>query len=492
MDMHAHDALPHDIVPSVATADDEEVLQSIADVFHEGTEAVAPWEVEKSTPEELPSFEDSLDFLAALELDTPPPSDNGLFSLISPAFTGNPLPWTPVPCAPWPPGIVKSPPTSLSMDTSAPMPSNSTRMKRGRANKREELLYLRSTVSELEEKLSELQEKHAEKEEPTPDDLLIKSVWADVATRQHEQRRSAEEENAKLKMMLEEQIKVAKALEQLLRKRNNLELLSTSSTSSSGKRARIFSGKCPLDHDSILDELQGGLTHMYTQVDAMMADPRFKTSSTKTLRDIQLRSEASVGASVEIVESRVLPFDFRVTADAFWTIMLRRKHHTLLRKTYTEKIYTSTSDTLAKSFEGQLEFPRASADFRSIIVQKMFAEKNRFVFVGHMLSEPRRVLEKPMRGALMRHRGWSVIQPGPSPNTTLMQSYHVSTPELYEAVPDQRSMVGALTNFILVTVEVHLDLDIQELENHLLQNKKEVKEEEEDDKKIKMERTEDL
>lgn len=53
---------------------------------------------------------------------------------------------------------------------------------------------------------------------------LSSSVWEDIATRQYKERRRAELENIRLKLILEGQIKMAKALEKILKKRTSLRV----------------------------------------------------------------------------------------------------------------------------------------------------------------------------------------------------------------------------------------------------------------------------
>lgn len=49
----------------------------------------------------------------------------------------------------------------------------------------------------------------------------LAAVWGDMAQRQALERQKAERENVRLKLVLEKQIKVAKSLERILRKRQN-------------------------------------------------------------------------------------------------------------------------------------------------------------------------------------------------------------------------------------------------------------------------------
>lgn len=132
---------------------------------------------------------------------------------------------------------------------------------RARDERKEELIYLRKTVLEMEERLSKLKKNTgdaggASSSAPpfSPNSSssstasssgssegetvamttaqaqarsaaqLSNSVWEDIATRQYKERRRAELENIRLKLILEGQIKMAKSLEKILKKRTSLRV----------------------------------------------------------------------------------------------------------------------------------------------------------------------------------------------------------------------------------------------------------------------------
>lgn len=93
---------------------------------------------------------------------------------------------------------------------------------------REELLYLRVKVKEMESSLAELKSKETRSRSPgsqlavngktnaSEGSSLLASVWESLANRQYKDRERAEQENRKLKSTLEGQIKLAKCLEKIL------------------------------------------------------------------------------------------------------------------------------------------------------------------------------------------------------------------------------------------------------------------------------------
>lgn len=133
---------------------------------------------------------------------------------------------------------------------------------RARDERREELLYLRTKVVEMESQLEELKKCSDSSKKisrpascssivtagiikPLPSSAASRrvfdssvpllrgriqpsgSIWEDVAVRQYAERQKAELENIRLRTLLEGQIKVAKGLERLLNKRSNNQVRET-------------------------------------------------------------------------------------------------------------------------------------------------------------------------------------------------------------------------------------------------------------------------
>lgn len=133
---------------------------------------------------------------------------------------------------------------------------------RARDERKDELLYLRTKVREMEDELEELRKTgqcqtavaktlhaHAMRAvDPVrtlPRDWMKTSwshstVWKELASRQYAERHKAELENIRLKMILEAQIKVAKSLERLLQKRPNMQVTITVRLGFSVRRAIVM------------------------------------------------------------------------------------------------------------------------------------------------------------------------------------------------------------------------------------------------------------
>lgn len=97
---------------------------------------------------------------------------------------------------------------------------------------KQELEYLRREIVELEEQLA-----RAKSAPAAPRDALLvgqrrgtTSLWERLANRQKEERRKAEIENEKLREMLDGQLRIARSLEKVLRKRAATTSVSTFGT----------------------------------------------------------------------------------------------------------------------------------------------------------------------------------------------------------------------------------------------------------------------
>lgn len=132
---------------------------------------------------------------------------------------------------------------------------------RARDERRQELVYLRKKVREMEAQLEELKQQPKAKRlrpetppkrssapasvssststSPTSSSASSQSsdalaaVWGDMAKRQLLERQQAERENVRLKLILERQLKMARSLEKILKNRHNNQVLVLYRSSSS-------------------------------------------------------------------------------------------------------------------------------------------------------------------------------------------------------------------------------------------------------------------
>ncbi|KAJ0394570.1 hypothetical protein P43SY_004726 [Pythium insidiosum] len=325
-------------------------------------------------------------------------------------------------------------------------------------------------VQELESQLADLQERtHAvvpKSNKLDPREEHFKELWATMAKRQFEQRQQAELENAKLREMLQDQIRAAKSLEKLLRKQNNVELKSPKAAVISGVRS--LKDASALDKDYIREDLLASLESQYRQLGSVLSDPRMLPGSAP-LRDIAVRSNPVTGTFVEMVDTRVLPFKIHLSAEAVWRHMASDQLARI--ESMHEDVVEVTQDTIQKAFFGSMDVGSARGSVRGKVVFRRFTEATRVVLVWCALADPLEIGDISMNGILMRHMGWTVLEElSGRTSATLIRSYQVATPMFLDGdVVTHAQKVGALTTFSLHAIKIRLDTDQQCIENWLLQ-----------------------
>ncbi|TMW59797.1 hypothetical protein Poli38472_004866 [Pythium oligandrum] len=342
---------------------------------------------------------------------------------------------------------------------------------RRRTARRDELVYLRSTVQELETKLSSLTETKTS-------GYPIQDTWERMAQSQQQQRQDAEVENKKLRVMLQDQLRLAESLEGLLKKRSRVAFTSTA-PEGSAKRLRLPSATSSLDNPKINDELAQIVTDMHRELDTLLADPRLQMMSTTPRRFVELRNDDTKGTTVESLESRLLPFDFKDTAEATWNIIINSSGHGHNVNRQMLQEIKMTEHSFFKSLERPGDTPLHTKPFRSKLTCRRFILPDRIVIAGCALNEGTEAPGSPMEGVCTRTRVWHILRPAPpqltqdpSKPATLRQIVHVVSPE---AIPttdkdgETRHKVGVLTNFVLKGADHHLNSGNQLLENALLE-----------------------
>ncbi|GLE03650.1 hypothetical protein PINS_up012552 [Pythium insidiosum] len=356
-------------------------------------------------------------------------------------------------------------PVTTGRDAGAQRPSVGP----SRNRRREELLFLRAKVHELESQLADLQQRALttpSDNEVDPRDEHFKELWATMARRQYEQRQQAELMNAKLKEMLEDQIKAARSLERLLRKQNNVELKSPKASVLS--RVATMKDASALDKEFVKEDLLESLQTQYRQVASVLSDPRMLPASAP-LRDISVRNNAVTGTFVEIVDTRLLPFKLQLTAEAVWRHVASDEFATI--DSMHEDVIEVTQDTIQKDFFGSLDIGTARGSVRGKMVCRRYREDTRVVLVWCAIADPIEIGEMSMSGILMRHMGWTVLEelPQATCTATILRSYQVATPMFVDGdVVTHAQKVGMLTTFSLHALKIRLDTDQQLMENWLL------------------------
>lgn len=237
---------------------------------------------------------------------------------------------------------------------------------KARDERREELIYLRGKVQELETQLDDIKQKRpritasalaptlatsssssssmyagftmanatgmgsdATKVEAEPlqqQQLVVAGVWQDIATRQCEGRIKAERENIRLKIILENQIKIAKSLEKLLKKK--VAARDIEHCPQCQQLHHVYPPtKDPRTDAQIFEDLAAGVELSYKEVDAVFAANGLAQMEIPH-SDARMRSDDSHGMFLELLANKVLPFDVHATATAAWHYFVYAKQRT--------------------------------------------------------------------------------------------------------------------------------------------------------------------
>ncbi|KAJ0399969.1 hypothetical protein ATCC90586_002160 [Pythium insidiosum] len=213
---------------------------------------------------------------------------------------------------------------ALTSEVSVPPPRRQQRRDRdrraattSRQRQKDELSYLRAQVCDLEQQLNALKHCTAvssgDADSASAPTSTAASAWERIARNQMCAKQKAELENIKLREMLEGQLKIARGLEKLLRKRACTSMISEMVDSDRRKRCRALNFT---DDETVFEHLEKGLDHWYSQTDDALHESGLASQVTD-LQDSRVRTDPlnEVDVCLEIIAARVFPFEFeRVSA----------------------------------------------------------------------------------------------------------------------------------------------------------------------------------
>ncbi|KAF1321851.1 hypothetical protein FI667_g11747, partial [Globisporangium splendens] len=365
---------------------------------------------------------------------------------------------------------------------------------KARDERRDELIYLRNKVVELTEKLDAMKAEKSNSINDDGEELLdegdqyatasedgqtmvslshsqrrphqklhraVCGVWEDIARRQSEARARAERENIRLRLVLEDQLKVAKSWERMLHRRAATQDL-----------ARCIDG-AQLHHKyvttiersdvEIFEDLLAGIDRAYTEVDAVLEAAGLAHVETP-FNDARIFSVGSRGnMSLEICSSKLLPFDLHSTGTAVW-------HHYLFGKQkIPSRFYDNadvTEDAIVENFNLELHAKNTTAYLRVKKALRRYVEEDRIVIVFRTVFNPVELDDEPMSGVCFRNSGYIVVKrPKTIPGTfSLLQMFYEYTP----IVGNDHPKVGAMTEFMMRATEANFASSHQLIENVLL------------------------
>ncbi|RLN87897.1 hypothetical protein BBJ28_00010355 [Nothophytophthora sp. Chile5] len=344
---------------------------------------------------------------------------------------------------------------------------------KARDGRKNELAYLRNKVKQMEEELGALRRQLKGSTEPagsssasgmTSNALATPPIWRDMADNQQRRREKAERENARLKLGLESQIKLAKSMETLLQRRTRQQLAgcaalgNTAAFSTQGSALDLI-----LDKDTF-EALLAGVETAYGEVDAVLAGNGLNHLETPCT-NAQMREGAN-GMYVDIFTNKLLPFDLETAASAVWGHFRGSEKH---RGNLYENFTKSSSDTVAEAFAMELLANDMAADFRIKQVIRRYTEADRQVVVWVSRAQALEQAKAPFSNFGFLEKGYVVIKrPQGHSDFSILQTCCLISPHMTEDGSFDLNAVGAFTEFVLSFMVASITASQQLIENVLL------------------------
>ncbi|RLN95913.1 hypothetical protein BBJ28_00010521 [Nothophytophthora sp. Chile5] len=382
---------------------------------------------------------------------------------------------------------------------------------RARDERKEELIYLRKTVQTMEARVRSLQlsqrralaasaaplgspgeteaftagaitlaavqahgmSDHAISGEDEAEDAAMGPVWTEIAARQYQERRRAELENIRLKLILEGQIKMAKSLEKMLTKRTSLRVME----SIQGKYLTSLQHRKPTPSDEedeaiIFERLQKKLETALEDLDAVF-EANGLARMEKPYGDAQLRRENG-STILEIYANKVMPFGVQATGQAVWEHFSHAMDHIPSRFVYQKQLKNleTRDDMLVESFGLELVGSRnATAAFRVRQIRRKFTLADRVVIASRVYSEALELSAEPTKGVRLHEKGFTVVKPflnASGRRGALVQTCYIFRPVIYGHIEDRERILTTLTDFLLDSVPNTINSSNQMIKNFLL------------------------
>ncbi|KAL3670605.1 hypothetical protein V7S43_003797 [Phytophthora oleae] len=325
---------------------------------------------------------------------------------------------------------------------------------------REELLYLRVKVQEMESSLAQLKNTEMRTKSPNGSSTqvavngkpnsegssLLASVWESLANRQYRDRERAEQENRKLKSTLEGQIKLAKCLEKILEDQPEDDIVPGSARP---KQSKLFALGGSSDQKALHAQLLSEMDSAFGEVDAKYHMKNFAEIEKEKV-DVKVASSLDNGIALHFMGFKRVPFTQDVTSRGMWRFTSCEA--TKRQAYFYEEHETSSNHTVARTFGHKIQSEHGSLDYRSESVLECRRRGDRVVIVTRGLAKPIKFSAAPVNGIRFHENGWIVIEKTSAPDgstwSTIASSMELK-PIFDDDASDQDFTVGALTDFVI-------------------------------------------
>ncbi|GAB9470977.1 hypothetical protein Gpo141_00008204 [Globisporangium polare] len=312
-------------------------------------------------------------------------------------------------------------------------------------------------------------------------DDALDDVWQEIARHQCEERDRSERENIRLLMALESQLKVARGLEKFLM------LKAAASSMEIGKcidlqrygQSTHFNDQSGRDRDAaIFHDLLVGVEQMVAEVDAVYEVNGLARVETTQISS-QTQFDPATGMRVEVCATKALPFGVHETGEAVWNHYIFAKQRMPSRRYfyYSHKSTDATQDTIVEDFVLELHAKQTRGSFHLRKVTRRVICDDRVVIVWRTFTDPLEFSEQRLSGLRSFEKGYIVIRKSASAGVTLMQPCHIMYPCVAQEAgvimggdtAGSDSVVGAISDFRLCATAEFVAGTHQMIENALLE-----------------------
>ncbi|TMW59835.1 hypothetical protein Poli38472_004904 [Pythium oligandrum] len=323
-------------------------------------------------------------------------------------------------------------------------------VRKHRNRRKDELVYLRSKVKQMEETLLTLKRRRIE--DKHEGSIAVSRVWEDLAIRQQRQRQMVEFENAKLRVMLGAQLKAGKELIRLLQ--------STSRCDDEQVTQMVRTSDLNVHHAISIDEQFARVDELYRV--SYAAFGAFPMDSHKgTTREIKISEDDPNMISINLCAAWTLPFPKVQVLAATWQSVIQtgpKKNcgYPLARNDDTERmsaVFRSDASIVDKSISGEVEgslvakkFP-GSALMHDVIITSFNAELIKSL--PRSMDDLRFNQDSWIRVMDISHQSELATQPLTQIQISRRVNLHVVT----NRSATQRRRAGLLTEFTLAQME---------------------------------------
>ncbi|KAF4142150.1 hypothetical protein GN958_ATG08648 [Phytophthora infestans] len=363
---------------------------------------------------------------------------------------------------------------------------------RARDERKHELAYLRNKVEQMERELNTMRDRRRTRgirsaepppiarsqaltstcSKPASSSSRMPFIWRDIATRQQHRREKSERENARLKLVLESQVKLAKSMEILLQKRARQQVSGCAEVV--GVSGDLSSQGCTLDFLVDKDTYEALLTSVETafaELEAVFATNGLLNLDTPC-RDARMREGAS-GMYLDVFANKVLPFTYEAVTTAVWNHFKgSEKHRGVVYENATKQLETF-SDTIMEAFTMEFIGKTTTADFSVKQVIRRFVETDRqvvvWVSIGHALDPNNSQFSSfgfVDKGYVVTRRPTSIAQG--HGDFTILQMCSLVSPQMAAGCRIDMTAAGDFTEFVLNVVAANTTTSQELIENVLL------------------------